>query len=269
MNHHEFFRKANKIFGWSSLALLLALAYATWQDQARPWLPFQKEALARKAIEKIEVKQILLGNGKVDRCTTCHADHQALEGKHRTISLATFEKLGCTLCHGGEGRATSERAHEGMVPLSGKLGYVGSVKCLRCHAERNRAHVDEWAWKYRAFEYIKNRPDREKCFPCHTTGYDEATKSYVEEGAQCEACHGPGAVYYDLMVHGKELSETGNVEQQTEGGEMLTRARVIARSACMDQNVCVTCHIVTRHAMMSPQEIKAMRRQVRIGRLLK
>lgn len=35
------------------------------------------------------------------------------------------------------------------------------------------------------------------CATCHTTGYDEATNTWVDEAVTCEACHGPGMAHVD------------------------------------------------------------------------
>ncbi|GJQ50657.1 cytochrome c family protein [Candidatus Kuenenia stuttgartiensis] len=75
---------------------------------------------------KYEVKQILLKgdyawtdgkNGdKVDRCITCHIDERKLVAVHPNTKYFPSDIYGCTVCHGGIGRALNEEmAHEGMV----------------------------------------------------------------------------------------------------------------------------------------------------------
>ena len=38
------------------------------------------------------------------------------------------------------------------------------------------------------------------CLPCHTTGFDEATGTYEEEGVACTTCHYPTSVNHPDMV---------------------------------------------------------------------
>jgi len=72
-----------------------------------------------------EVKQILLkGNyswdkgqngDKADRCMTCHIDEEKLKAAHPNTREFPFDIYGCTVCHGGIGRALNEEvAHEGI-----------------------------------------------------------------------------------------------------------------------------------------------------------
>ncbi len=71
-----------------------------------------------------EVKQILLkgdstwakrqNGNKVDRCMTCHIDEEKLKSAHPSSRDFPFDIYGCTVCHGGNGRALNEEmAHEG------------------------------------------------------------------------------------------------------------------------------------------------------------
>lgn len=82
----------------------------------------ESEALKGK---KLEIKQILLkGEGlwsnqesgqRVDRCMTCHIDEEKLVKLHPKELPIPYDVYGCTVCHGGNGRALeSEPAHEHM-----------------------------------------------------------------------------------------------------------------------------------------------------------
>lgn len=93
-----------------------------------------------------------------------------------------------------------------------KAVYVGSAACVRCHKGLTTWHIDRWKNnKFITFEKVKKSPDfirgdenyRRHCYKCHTTGYDEKTGKYVEEGVTCEACHGPGQFYIYFMSSGK------------------------------------------------------------------
>jgi hypothetical protein len=85
-----------------------------------------EEKLAKLQKPKYEIKQILLKgeyswanqrNGqKADRCITCHIDEVKLEESHATVVKDfPFDIYGCTVCHGGTGRALdTEHAHHGI-----------------------------------------------------------------------------------------------------------------------------------------------------------
>jgi hypothetical protein len=233
----------------------------------------EKELLGKRlaAFRKptYEVKQILLkgdyswskrqNGNKVDRCTTCHIDEEKLKASHPNTKEFPVDIYGCTVCHGGIGRALGvEMAHEGMFyhkrqmeqrlvnaepmfefwselatltpeeadpnnriemgdfrkySITGdKAIFVGSQKCIKCHKGLTSPHVERWQRiKFKTFERVKEAPDyiagneeyRKSCLKCHTTGYDEATGKYSEEGVTCEACHGPGEVFSYFMDIGK------------------------------------------------------------------
>jgi hypothetical protein len=49
-------------------------------------------------------------------------------------------------------------------------------------------HADDW----------QERPYRQHCAGCHTTGYDAESGRWLQEGVECEACHGPGLDHVSL-----------------------------------------------------------------------
>ncbi len=94
-----------------------------------------------------------------------------------------------------------------------EVGYVGSDSCIGCHESMNKKHIDIWrrsAMAQAAFSRIRGEKDKAKCIPCHTTGYDPEKGTYKEENVGCEACHGPGEKYQDLMM-GKDALEGGKI----------------------------------------------------------
>ncbi|MBW7897289.1 Perchlorate reductase subunit gamma precursor [Candidatus Brocadiaceae bacterium B188] len=311
------------------LSVLFFIATAMWlKDEFKPkWTKYQekyygeqvlkveKEFLAATAakdkelLEKrlvslkkpvYEIKQILLKgtyswskqqNGdKVDRCMTCHIDEDKLKAVHPSTKELPFDIYGCTVCHGGIGRALSEEvAHEGMYyhkrqmelrlttaeimfdfwselailtpeesdpnerlemgnfkkySITGdKAIYVGSQKCLKCHKGLTSPHVERWQRiKFKTFERVKEAPDyiagtdgyRKTCLKCHTTGYDEATGKFSEEGVTCEACHGAGEVFSYFMEIGKAPE-----------GQKIAKVGTYGTP----YNVCGPCHNTRNHEM--------------------
>ncbi|MBI4475285.1 MAG: c-type cytochrome [Acidobacteria bacterium] len=81
--------------------------------------------------------------GVVDRCATCHisildAAFRDAPQPYRTHPKTphNLAELGCTICHGGDGRATSqEDAHGGGITGYGLLpGQYVAASCGQCHA---------------------------------------------------------------------------------------------------------------------------------------
>jgi hypothetical protein len=108
-------------------------------------------------------------------------------------------------------------------PVAVKHGFVGAETCGMCHkSEKQGKQLDIWkASKHaNAFKTLQsdaaNKIAKEKgltveaakapeCLKCHASGFDaEPTligkKFKVEDGVQCESCHGAGADYKDMRV---------------------------------------------------------------------
>lgn len=101
--------------------------------------------------------------------------------------------------------------------------YIGVESCAMCHkTEKQGSQLSIWqnSAHSKAFETLKtekaNQIATEKgfktpavetpeCLKCHVTGYNlDASmlgkKFKVEDGVQCETCHGPGSAYKDMKV---------------------------------------------------------------------
>ena len=110
--------------------------------------------------------------------------------------------------------------------------YIGNIKCKMCHNTEKMGKIyDSWAATKHATAYatlaneesqkiakemkIENAQADAKCLKCHVTGYGLPTgeKYSMEEGVNCEACHGPAEGY--LTNHKKDKKaalESGLVE---------------------------------------------------------
>ena len=148
------------LWAFAILGLLNAALFLTamWRDYDREWKRYQKAFFAlegrkaRTAREEAAVKgrrhelqQIAVaGTNRMDRCTTCHmavedprfADAPQPFRTHPQIPRHPFEKFGCTVCHGGQDKATTAREAHGRVefwdePLL-KGEYLQSA-CGACH----------------------------------------------------------------------------------------------------------------------------------------
>jgi hypothetical protein len=166
----------------------------------------------------------------------------------------------------GEGETRGDRAQApaGLDPwrysTRGRaLRFVGSQKCLACHETLHREHSRRWmATKFRSIERLAEERDPARCLPCHTTGYEAATGRYTEPGVTCEACHGPGERYNEMMVVGQELLGRGD---EARGRMLLEAASRLAREAIDrrlvsaergEVNVCVSCHQPWQHREGGP-----------------
>ncbi|MEO8230973.1 MAG: cytochrome c family protein [Ignavibacteriota bacterium] len=115
-----------------------------------------------------------------------------------------------------------------LLPLTSILSqsgntYVGAETCGMCHkTEKQGNQLSIWqnSAHSKAFETLKTdtanqiakakgflKPASEtwECLKCHVTGYNlDATmlgkKFKVEDGVQCETCHGAGSAYKDMKV---------------------------------------------------------------------
>jgi mono/diheme cytochrome c family protein len=97
-----------------------------------------------------------------------------------------------------------------------EVAYVGSETCLGCHESLHPKHIDAWKkspMTKSAFSLIQSEKDKTKCIPCHATGYNPETKTYTEKNVGCEACHGPGQKYQEMMA-GAEAAEGGKIARE-------------------------------------------------------
>lgn len=120
--------------------------------------------------------------------------------------------------------------------------YVGTKECAACHFEqfmawRNTGHA-------KAFEILpeKYRTDV-TCLKCHATGVGEPSgftslqKTPNLVGNSCEGCHGPGSKHAEIA---KSFGQQKLTEQQ--------KAYVNSTIHLMlPKNVCVDCHLATKH----------------------
>ena len=149
-----------KVFGISSITLLLALFLWVWEEITPDWKTYQKEFrilaldLAITTEEKDEikseafgVKQIVIDKlNRVDRCITCHLG--AEESKYANLPLPFKycpytethppKKFGCSICHGGEGYGIQKRTAHGEESRTHSPRLKGEyvqASCGRCHFE--------------------------------------------------------------------------------------------------------------------------------------
>ncbi len=103
------------------------------------------------------------------------------------------------------------------------FGYEGSQVCGTCHkTEKQGLQLKIWqesghsnayktlqtpeADKVAMEKYGKKAVDSPGCLKCHASGYDVTDKKLIgakfkiEDGVQCETCHGAGSAYKPLKI---------------------------------------------------------------------
>ena len=168
------------------VSVLTAAAY--YRDEFRDWKDYQRlfirEELRRAATPQqrqlakgipVQIRQIVLPDlRRVDRCTTCHlAVEDPTYGGfpqpltyHPLHEQHPFDKFGCTVCHRGQGRATTTVDAHGhvahwdqpMLPLK----FI-QASCGQCHEAADNPAAPELARGEQVFE-------TSGCRGCHKLG---------------------------------------------------------------------------------------------------
>jgi mono/diheme cytochrome c family protein len=163
------------LFGVSILALFIITTYRDitpeWKDYQRQYLKLMMEKetdpVRRHDLARFDIKMRQIWNrelGVADRCTSCHmgVDNSLMKGAPQPFRyhpearvlesgkvVHDFNKIGCVICHGGQGLATNKtEAHAmsishwetPMLPV-GKMGMT-QASCSQCHEELRQKGAD-------------------------------------------------------------------------------------------------------------------------------
>src|SRR3990172_5982958 len=171
--------KANKhLLLWSSLAALGVLIWAAVDENIyRDWRVIQRQIRARLLSSQVDdftvqLRQIVSRDtGVTDRCVSCHVgmapgesgiEGDRLYGRHPDV-VHDPTVYGCTVCHGGQGRATNTADAHGKVPhwpepmLPKEYSLAG---CGSCHTHLSVPNVAELQKGKLGFEQAD-------CLACH------------------------------------------------------------------------------------------------------
>lgn len=104
---------------------------------------------------------------------------------------------------------------------SGGAKYVGVKKCGMCHKSKTGNQFGIWKKTLHAKAYktlltdkankiakkkgLGKASEAKECLSCHVTGHNDASAVFdkhfkVENGVQCETCHGPGSKYKSKKI---------------------------------------------------------------------
>jgi len=189
-------------FAVAGAVVLLAAAVAIVREATPEWARVQDDVRAIVAerlgeeraaavphgIEQVWIEEL----GRADRCVTCHATiewgeeladapNPARSHPPGFLEAHPVEIFGCTLCHGGQGLATTEDAAHGRVPhweeplldgeLAARYGLTAAelmeTRCNVCHRDQESVPGMPLIDAAKA-EVLKRRCDR--CHVIHGKG---------------------------------------------------------------------------------------------------
>ena len=126
-----------------------------------------------------------------------------------------------------------------------KYEYVGVKKCVTCHkSEKQGMQKDIWEKSNHSKSFaqltskeglakakvlgVENPAKSDKCLTCHAPQYNQTEllqKNFkIEDGVQCESCHGAGSEYKSKKI-------------------MQDKAKAVANGLVIpDEKTCVNCH---------------------------
>ncbi len=178
-------RRLPQIFFALSLISLVLMLAALYQASTPSWKTYQRKffqleaqgepnAVTKAAVLATppEIHQVMLtGLQRVDRCTTCHlgTDDPTMKNApepfryHEGLGPHIPSRFGCTICHGGQGLATTTEDAHGKVPFWQTpllaRDYI-RASCGRCHKQGDVPGVPELTQGRHLFE-------TQGCRGCH------------------------------------------------------------------------------------------------------
>ena len=193
-------------FALANLVSVGLLMWTTFTEYAPEWKKYQYEyyrlwaakiteaelktdpELKQKILSKpLEVKQIWAPKLEItDRCTTCHigvenpkmTDVPQPYKVHPDIKPHVFNQIGCTVCHEGQGTATTKHAAHVMENLAGRFGPF------------DEQHMG-WSRPMLPLEYVQA-----SCNKCHNVmeapvpGAEQLNAGWqVVQEKGCKTCH--------------------------------------------------------------------------------
>jgi mono/diheme cytochrome c family protein len=189
------------LFG-SSLGVLVLLVIAALQENVfREWRQIQSQAYSADGPVPVQLRQVVNTSlGVADRCVSCHVamapGEQGVSGPgmagHRPVVHDPAE-FGCTVCHGGQGRATDKADAHGRVPfwpepmLPTTMSEAG---CGTCHATPQVPQID-------AFKRARVTFERLDCVSCHRVDGRGGTLRPDEGGMEGPDLSRAGLAGYD------------------------------------------------------------------------
>lgn len=205
---------------WSSLgALCLLVGAAVQENFLREWRGIQASIQTDAGPVDVRLRQIVAPKlGVTDRCVTCHVGMAPGEQEGSGHPLAAAHgpvghdpaEFGCTVCHGGQGRATEKADAHGdvrfwpapMIPT--RYAYAG---CGSCHTHIRVPGQSE-------LERGRSLLERYDCLACHRVdGRGGTLRPGGVGGMEGPDLSQAGARGFDTRWHEKHLQFAGQPDK--------------------------------------------------------
>lgn len=197
---------------WSSIGcLVLLIVAAVHENFLKEWRRIQSAARAETGPVDVRLRQIVVpALQTTDRCVSCHVGmapgEMGITGAHVLAAHKPMAhdptEFGCTVCHGGQGRATEKADAHGDAPfwpepmIPARFSYAG---CGSCHTHLSVPNETALGRGRALFE-------QNDCLACHKLDGRGGTLRVGGEGGM----EGPdlsqvGAVGYNLAWYEDHL----------------------------------------------------------------
>jgi cbb3-type cytochrome c oxidase subunit III len=206
----------------SSLGVFVLLAAAAASENFfKEWHAVQGSATTQEGAIDVHLRQIVNPNLKTsDRCVTCHVGMAPGEQISSPLKVAAVHppvvhsptEMGCTVCHGGQGQATTkEDAHgsvhfwtEPMLPAK----YL-QASCGTCHTPLNVPNLPTLEAARKTFERLD-------CYACHRV---EGRGGTLRVGGNVTGMEGPDLSHVGLKGYKTDwyAAHLQNAQNATEG----------------------------------------------------
>jgi mono/diheme cytochrome c family protein len=209
MNHYK------HLLLWSSLGVLALLIVAAVQENfLKGWRQVQASTRTESGPLDVRLRQVVSPQLRTtDRCVSCHVGmapgEQYLAGtdlaKPHPPVVHDPAEFGCTVCHGGQGRATdNDDAHgdvhfwpQPMIPLA-----MADAGCGSCHTHLRVPNVD-------TLRLGSQLVERNDCLACHRIDGRGGTLRPGGGGMEGPDLSHVGLAGYDREWFAKHLGDHG------------------------------------------------------------
>lgn len=204
----------------SSLGVFVLLAIAAVSDNfLQDWHAIQADSTSQEGAIDVHLRQIINPNLKTaDRCVTCHVGMAPGEQISSNLKVAAVHppvvhsptEMGCTVCHGGQGQATTKEDAHGNVhfwtePMLPK-NYL-QASCGTCHTPLNVPNLPTLETARKTFERLD-------CYACHRLDGRGGT---LRVGGNLTGMEGPDLSHVGLKGYKADWYATHLQNSNTEG----------------------------------------------------
>jgi mono/diheme cytochrome c family protein len=203
------------LFG-SSLGVLVLLVIAALQENVfREWRQIQARASGPDGPIPVQLRQVVNPSlGVADRCVSCHVAMAPGEQNVGGFGMAAHRAVvheptdfGCTVCHGGQGRATDKADAHGRVsfwPEPMLPPTMSEAGCGTCHTAAGVPHRA-------ALDRARALFERLDCLSCHRVDGRGGTLRPDRGGMEGPDLSRVGLTAYDKNWYEKHLEQAARM----------------------------------------------------------